>query len=225
MVPSVASHSNIFENKIVPDLRHKTFDELLHAAHSDPAAAEEIQRRYGSETAVLVVDFTSMVRRTDAYGIVYALSLARAAQRAYEPAVRVHNGEIVKSVADSFFAVFSRPEDALAAALNGTRRLGHFNQGRTGTLTDGQRNDPIAPCTGLGFGPTLVIPGQEVYGAEVNRAFVLGEDVADGNEILCTMAFKEVIATPPAGVGVSEAPGDRAQSTGFPFCIIQDFRE
>jgi|ETNmetMinimDraft_13_1059891.scaffolds.fasta_scaffold82339_1 class 3 adenylate cyclase len=209
----------------MPDLRHQTFEELLHAAHESPAAGAEIERRYRSESAILVVEFTAMVRRTDAYGIVYALSLARAAERAYEPVVRIHNGEFIKSVADSFFAVFSRPEDALAAALNGTKRLGFFNQARTGTLTDGSRNDPILPCTGLGFGETLVIPGQDIYGSEVNRAFVLGEDVAEGNEILCSVDFMNAICTPPAGVGMHDAPSDRADNAGFPFCIIQDFRE
>jgi len=207
------------------DLKHQTFDELLRAAHEDPAATVEITRRYLSEAAILVVDFTDMVRRTDADGIVYALSLARAAERAYEPAVRIHNGEMVKSVADSFFAVFKSPEEALAAALNGTKRLFYFNQDRNGTLGDGSTNEPIHPCTGLGFGETLVIPGNDVYGAEVNRAFVLGEDVGEQTEILASIEFVEAIGSPPQGVGIHRAPASREEVAGFPFCIIQDHRD
>jgi adenylate cyclase len=209
----------------MPDLKHQTFDELLQAAHEEPAARDEINRRYLSKAAILVVDFTDMVRRTDAYDIVYALSLARAAERVYDPAVRIHNGEMVKSVADSFFAVFTNPEDALAAALNGTKRLAYFNQARKGTLNDGSRNDPIHPCTGLGYGEALVIPGDDVYGAEVNRAFVLSEDVAVGREILASVRFMEANSEPPQGVGVHRAASDREEAAGFQFFEVQDFRE
>jgi class 3 adenylate cyclase len=203
------------------DLKYQTFDELLHAAHDNPAAADEITRRYSSKAAILVVDFTDMVRRTDAYDIVYALSLARAAERAFEPAVRIHNGEMVKSVADSFFAVFSAPRDALAAAINGHKRMAYFNQARTGTLADGSRNDAIHPCTGLGFGDTLIIPGEDVYGAEVNRAFVLGEDVANKNEILSTRAFMASFSTPLNTVIAHPANSERQAVSRFPFFVLE----
>ena len=172
----------------------------------------------------MVVDYTSMVRRTDAEGIVYALALAKAAELAMRPAVLGQDGEIVKHVADTFFAVFKAPGPALAAALDGIAAMRAFNEGRTGHIGDGSRNEPIWPCIGLGFGDTLVVPGEDMYGDEVNRAFVLGEDTAERNEILCSLAFLDALDGLPEGVGAHRAPADREEATGFSFHVLKDYR-
>ncbi|MCB9781184.1 MAG: adenylate/guanylate cyclase domain-containing protein [Alphaproteobacteria bacterium] len=202
-----------------------TFDDLVAAAWSDPSAELELRRRYEQPAAILVVDYTDMVSRSDHEGIVYALSLARAAEAAMTPALRRHGGQVVKRVADTVFAVFSGPEPALLAALDAQRDLALFNAPRTGTVHDGSRNDPIHASIGLGWGPTLVVPGEDLYGAEVNRAFVLGEDVGEGREVLCSEAFARAIGAPPAGVGVHAGPAARIEEAGFPFRVFRDHRE
>lgn len=202
-----------------------TFDSLLEQAWSNPKAEEEIRRRYLHDAAILVVDFSGMVQRTDAEGIIFALALARRAEREVGVAVKAHGGHVVKRVADTAFAVFDSPHAALMAALEGQRALRAFNLDRHGHIGDGSRTEPIHGCFGLGFGSTLVIPDEDLYGPEVNRAFVLGEDVASGGEILCSPDFAQSARPLPDGVGAHRAPAAREEEAGFPFLVIRDYRD
>ena len=52
--------------------------------------------------------------------------------------------------------------------------------------TDGEAEDKVLLCTGIGFGRLLRIGDQDVFGAEVNAASKLGEDTAQSHEILVT---------------------------------------
>jgi adenylate cyclase len=165
-----------------------------------------------------------MVRRTDAEGIAYALALARAAERAMRPDIEARAGQVVKRVADTFIAVLPDPVSALAAALSSLRAMRMFNASRTGAIGDRSRNDPIRPCMGLGYGDLLVIPGADVYGEEANRAFVLGEDVADGGELLVTSQFLEALGRLPDGIGAQNAPHERESDVGFAWHVVQDHR-
>ena len=201
-----------------------TFDALLRQAFHRPAVEAELERRYLTEAAILVSDFTGMVRRTDAEGIIYALSLARHVEELMQPAFAAQGGEVIKRVADTVFVVFGSPEAALEAALAAQVAVHAFNHGRDGELGDGSRNEPIHACMGLGFGKSLVIPGENLYGAEVNRAFVLGEDVAKAQEVLATDAFLAALDGLPEGVGSFRAPEDRQQEAGFPFHVVRDYR-
>ena len=201
-----------------------TFDALLREAYVRPEAGEEIRRRYETRAAILVSDFTGMVKRTDADGIIYALSLARHVEDLMASAFSAEDGQIVKAVADTIFVVFRDPGAALRAALEAQARVHRFNHGRTGRYGDGTRSDPIHACMGLGFGDALVIPGQNLYGPEVNRAFVLGEDVAEGEEVLVTEAFLAAHGPLPEGVGSFIAPAERRTHAGFPFHVVKDYR-
>lgn len=193
------------------DLAFLDFDALVARAVTDPGAEAEAHRRFGTSAAILVVDFTGMVRRTDARGIVYALGRARQAAAALALA-----GTRVKRVADTLFAVYDSPERALLDALNGHARL------RAAIPPEGE--DSIQACIGVGYGPMLLIAGEDVFGPEVNRAFVLGEDVARGGETLITSAFLEAVGDLPSGVGAFRGPGDREKESGFPFFVVGDYR-
>jgi class 3 adenylate cyclase len=69
--------------------------------------------------------------------------------------------------------------------------------------------EQVLLCVGLGFGPMLRIGDVDVFGAEVNAASKLGEDVAQAGEILVTeavrvragevpaIAFEPIPETPP----------------------------
>ena len=46
---------------------------------------------------------------------------------------------------------------------------------------------------GLGYGDILKIGDADVFGAEVNAASKLGEDIAKESEILCTFNFLEAV--------------------------------
>lgn len=192
------------------DLAFLDFDALVLRATTDPAAEEELQRRFGTTAAILVVDFTGMVRRTDERGIVYALGRARLA----EAELRLR-GTLVKRVADTTFALYDQAGDALLDALDAHRRLRECAD---------HAHDPLHACIGLGFGSMLLIPSQDCFGSEVNRAFVLGEDVAGGGETLCTPAFLLEVGELPPGVGVYRAPEEREVEPGFGFHVVSDYR-
>ncbi|MDP2306092.1 MAG: hypothetical protein Q8P18_08690 [Pseudomonadota bacterium] len=206
------------------DLSFLTFDQLLEAYFAREGVEDELQRRHGRVAAVLVTDFTEMVARTDAHGIGYALALAAAAQRAMAPVMGEYGGAHVKQVADTAFVVFDDPARALLAALDAQRALAAFNVGRTGHAGHGHRDAPIRGCMGLGYGPALIIPGRDVFGPEVNRAFVLGEDVARGGEVLASDAFLQALGALPSGVGAFRGPADREAEAGFPFHVLGDYR-
>ena len=193
------------------DLAFLDFEGLIARAHTDPAAEAEVHRRFSTVASILVVDFTGMVRRTDSRGIVYALSRARFAERTMQL-----SGTRVKQVADTVFRLYDSPAAALRDALDAHRKLHAAVHGS---------DDPIRACIGLGHGPMLLIPSQDCYGAEVNRAFVLGEDVAGGGETLITDAFLAAHGPLPEGVGSFAAPGDREREAGFGFHVVSDYRE
>lgn len=201
------------------------FDGLLLRVLDDRSAETELYSRYGRDRTVMIVDFTGMRKRSDAEGIVYALAVVHAARAQIQPVIHSEGGVLVKQVADTIYATFDAPLPALRAAFAAVAALRTFNAQRTGHLGDGRRNDPIHPCVGLGSGESLVLPNGNLYGAEVNRAFVLGEDVAKANEVLCSPAFHKALGPPPAGIGTHAAPADRVEEAGFPFHVLRDFRD
>ena len=195
------------------ELGFLSFEELLATFFEHPDAEAEIVRRYSTRAAVLVMDFTAMGRRTDERGIVFALALARAAERALAPAITAGEGTLVKRVADTLFVVFPGPHQALHAAFDANRRVEEFNRGRP---------DHIRGCIGLGWGDVILVPQVDVFGPEVNRAFVLGEDIAKGGEVLASLDFVEGLGALPDGVGAHRGPADREH--GFGFHVLRDFR-
>ena len=60
-------------------------------------------------------------------------------------------------------------------------------------LEDGRELDcsHVLLCIGLGFGRVLRIGDADVFGAEVNAASKLGEDIAKAHEILVTKAVRD----------------------------------
>jgi class 3 adenylate cyclase len=187
------------------------FEDLLAQYFEHPSVEREVEQRYQSRAAVMVVDFTAMARRTDEHGIIYALAVARAAERAMAPAVSANGGTLVKRVADTLFIVYSDPHAALDAARASLPLLAAFNLGRT---------DPIYACIGLGYGDVLIIPGVDIYGPEVNRAFVLGEDIAKGNEVLASEAFLAAVTPMPPALHARRAAPDREATAGFAFYAL-----
>lgn len=50
-------------------------------------------------------------------------------------------------------------------------------------------------CVGIGYGRVLRIGDLDVFGAEVNAASKLGEDIAKANEVLVTQAARAAANT------------------------------
>jgi class 3 adenylate cyclase len=68
---------------------------------------------------------------------------------------------------------------ALDSAIAMQRLLAAYNRDRPDT-------DKILLCVGIGYGPVLRIGDADLFGAEVNAASKLGEDIAGPWEILVT---------------------------------------
>ncbi len=161
----------------VPDADIAAIDAAIHA-------------RFGRTLAVMFTDLVGFSRLVEAFGILHFLQLIQESEALLLPLIRLHAGTCLKREGDSLLAVFDTPGDALAAARAMVNATDRVNPGRA-------PEDRIEVCIGLGYGPVLFVDGQDVWGAEVNAASRLGEDIASGGELLVTDAFRLALPEEP----------------------------
>jgi adenylate cyclase len=167
--------------------------ELLQERNEYPERAAQIDARIRetfSEThAIMVMDMSGFSRLTVAYGIIHFLAMIHRMQQVVAPAVEEHGGEVIKWEADNVFAVFAEVESAVEAAVDIMKRFSAAN-----TMLPDEMD--LYAKFGIGYGETLIIERQDLYGGEVNLASKLGEDLARRDEILLTeSAFGRVDAS------------------------------
>ncbi len=132
-----------------------------------------IDRRCGEELAVLVSDSSGFTRRTHEHGILPALAAVRRAYAVATPVVERRGGTVVSQRADNLLAIFPGAAAAVRAAVEIQQRL--RKRGRDG----------LGLCLGIDVGRVIRL-AEDVYGAPVNVASKLGEDLAGRDEILVT---------------------------------------
>ena len=132
-------------------------------------------------------------------------------------AVLQHDGEVVKQVADSFFAAFATPP---RPSRPPSRDRGHEGLQRVPPGTSATAS-ATTPSTCVAWCPSLIILGENLFGDEVNRAFVLGEDTARANEVLCSPAFGKARSHPGSA---PTSPPYSQDAAGF-FHVVRDFRD
>ena len=142
---------------------------------------EQIRRAFERKVAILVLDMCGFSRLTIAYGIIHYLAMIRQMEVAATPAVIDNGGQVIKQEADNLFAIFDDPEQALEGALDIFRVLDAVNE-----VVPDERD--IYGSIGIGYGDTLVIGDEDLFGVEMNLASKLGEDLAERREILITPA-------------------------------------
>lgn len=159
------------------------FQLLLQERNQHPERAGDIDRRifeaFGRDVAILVLDMGGFSRLTLEFGIIHFLAMVEQMSQTARPIVAHHRGETVKVEADNLFAIFPEPEDALLAAIDIRRAFDRMND----ILPDGRR---LYACFGIGFGQTIVLDGEDLFGSEMNLTCKLGEDLAENSEILMT---------------------------------------
>jgi adenylate cyclase len=146
----------------------------------------EIERSGLTELTVLAADSSGFTRKTNRYGI---LPFLAAMTRSYDrliPLIARHGGITLTNNADNILAVFDDPTAAAKAAIAMHRLLARSNEG----LDDAEQ---FNICIGIHHGP-LVRLRDNVYGATVNIAAKIGEDLAGRDEILITRAVKDQLA-------------------------------
>jgi adenylate cyclase len=140
-----------------------------------------IERAFQRNVAILVLDLCGFSAQTLTRGIIHYLSLIEQMVAAATPAVEGNGGKVCKLEADNLFAHFPTPALALEASIDILRSFDALNS------VVGPDRD-IHASIGIGFGPTLLLDGQDLFGPEMNLACRLGEDLASCDEVLLTPA-------------------------------------
>ena len=140
---------------------------------------EAITQAFVRPVAMLVLDMCGFSRITASHGIIHFLALIHRMEQAARPAIAANGGEVVKQEADNLFAVFTHPQNALEAALDILRALDAMN-------TVQPPESQLLASVGIGYGPTLVVAGKDLFGHEMNIACKLGEDIAGPGQVLLT---------------------------------------
>ena len=155
------------------------------------ANKEEIDQRiwdlFGEEWCVMMTDLAGFSRRVAEYGIIHFLQTIYESERLLLPVIEQHEGFLLKTDGDSFLVIFRKPQKALQCALVMQQILTPYNEAKL-------EQERVHLCVGLGFGKILRVGNTEVFGAEVNAACKLGEDVAKQGETLVTGAFQQACA-------------------------------
>lgn len=162
--------------------------EQRRAAGSDRAAIDAaIHARFGTTQAVMFTDLVGFSRLVETFGILHFLQLIHESATLFLPLITGNGGACLKHDGDSLLAVFDTPAQALAASRAMQAATRAANPGRS-------PQERIEVCIGLGYGPVLRLRN-DVWGAEVNAASKIGEDMARGGEILVTAAFRDALSS------------------------------
>jgi class 3 adenylate cyclase len=161
-------------------------DDLLIQRVEHPENAKKldtkIRKAFEKKVSVFILDMSGFSRLVQRYGIIHYLAMIRSMRRVVAPAISRNGGLVIKFEADNCFAVFRKPDDAVAAATEINHDLEIAN------LATPDESD-VHVCIGIGFGPIL-LACDDMYGNEMNLASKLGEDVAEKGEVLLTEAAK-----------------------------------
>ena len=146
-----------------------------------------IREVFAQTVAVLVMDMSGFSRQTIRHGIIHFLAKIQRMHSIAIPLVEARGGVIVKLEADNIYAVFGAVADAVEAAVDIQKGMDAAN-----TLLPDELD--MHGEYGIGFGETLVIENEDIFGSEVNLASKLGEDLADRGEVLLTESAYQQVA-------------------------------
>ena len=174
---------------IVSRTRERLY-KYLRERNEQPARCAEIdaciREDFAETVAVLVMDMSGFSRQTIRHGIIHFLAKIQRMHSIAIPLVEARGGVIVKLEADNIYAVFGAVADAVEAAVD-------IQQGMDAANTLLPDELDMHGEYGIGYGETLVIENEDIFGSEVNLASKLGEDLAQRGEILLTeSAFQQV---------------------------------
>ena len=185
------------------DRLEKLIEERLIPGADKSVIDRRIWRLFGETWAVMYTDLAGFSRNVAEFGIVHFLQTIYESHRLLVPLIELDNGILLKTEGDSLIVMFRHINDALRCALAMQRCTRHYNEARID-------EEKVLLCVGIGYGEVLRIGDADIFGAEVNAACKLGEDVAKPGEVLLTGAAArkarlpaetrlEPIATVPAG--------------------------
>ena len=174
------------------DRLEKLIEERLLRGSDKEGIDKRIWDLFGEEWAVMFTDLSGFSRGVEEFGIVHFLQTIYESQRLLIPCIDNFDGILLKVEADSLLVIFRRPEKAVDCAISMQRLLKKHNES-TPEVED------ILLCVGIGHGQMLRIGDHDVFGAEVNAASKLGEDIAKPWQILVTENVKGILETGERG--------------------------
>ena len=162
-----------------PARLEKLIAERLEPGADKVAIDRRIWRLFGEKWAVLYTDLAGFSRNVQEFGIVHFLQTIYESHRLLVPIIEQANGILLKTEGDSLIVMFRHVSDAVRCAVAMQKCTQEYNT----TRGDAEK---VLLCVGIGYGEMLRIGDADVFGAEVNAACKLGEDVAKAHEILVT---------------------------------------
>lgn len=184
----------------------RLIEERTKSGADTEAIDERIWDLYGEEWTIMFTDLAGFSRHVAAFGIIHFLQIIHEHKKLLVPLIEERGGILVKAEADSLLVLFKRASSALRCAVEMQHACRHANTRRV-------PEERMLLCVGLGSGHILRIGDAEVYGAEVNAASKLGEDIARADEILATEAFHRAVRDDAPAAGITfealevEVPG------------------
>lgn len=171
---------------------NESFNDMLLRFSQELASAErnqieqELWDEYGASICVLAIDMSGFTRLTQKHGVVHYLSMIRRMQLTARPIIESYDGTVVKFEADNAFAYFDRPGNAIRASISLNLAMNSAN-----ILTPDEL-DLYVSC-GIDFGKCLIPHPGDFFGAPVNMASKLGEDLGKAGQILVTEEAMELV--------------------------------
>ena len=173
----------IYLKKIKPGSSEDKLEKLVKERLLAGADKKEIDRRiwdlFGGEYCVMFTDLSGFSRNVAQFGIIHFLQTIYQSECILGPIIDENDGLVLKFDGDSLLIVFRDVPQAITAAVAMQRKLKTFNINKS-------QEEKVLLCVGLGYGPMLRIGDSDIFGAEVNAASKLGEDVAESGQILVT---------------------------------------
>ncbi|MGI0491148.1 adenylate/guanylate cyclase domain-containing protein [Alkalinema pantanalense CENA528] len=166
-----------------------TFYRLLHQWRTvDPEARSTVEQTlwtiFGQTQAIMILDMSGFSKTANTQGILPALSRIQHMNTIAVPQLEAQGGQVIKSEADNIFAIFPTVDAAVAASFNTFKSV---------------QAEGLNVAIGIGYGSIFVIEDpvqKDFFGDEVNLASKLGEDTAEGGELMITEAAYQQLQTP-----------------------------
>jgi adenylate cyclase len=155
-------------------------DERIDKPADMAATDERIRKTFEQPLAVMITDMSGFTALTKQRGILGFLAEIRRLQRLAEPVIKKNGGRWVKADADDLFVVHASAVSLYALAKDLLAAVDASNK---------MTGDNMGLAIGLGFGPTLAVGDEDIFGDSVNTASKLGEDTATAHEILVSETF------------------------------------
>jgi len=159
--------------------REQEYEDLL-AVQRGVLSEAQFREKYCWTTAIMVLDMTDFTKCAMQEGALASLLKIVEAHQVCIPALNEAGAGFIRSFADDLVALFENPSDAVGAAFEIHARMQLFAERKA------DERQSVSCCIGIGYGEVMKIGPNFAQGDEMNRASVLGEDIADGGQTLVT---------------------------------------